>query len=122
MYPCLQSFCITAYISYQSQNTAEPFPRCVLSSLLSGGIWGCCAAPPGISFCPTARAGAQHPPWMGEAALTPWLTRGWVAKTGPARQGAPQRGIGQGMEFEVRTQRFILGFWGSDGGANLRAP
>lgn len=106
MYPCLQSFCITAYIFFQSQNTAEPFPCCVLSSLLSRGIWGCCAAPQqqkdpsGISFHPTDRAGAQHLSWIGRkqgGPLHPGSPRGGLLRTGPAGQEAPQRGTGQGM-------------------------
>lgn len=85
MYLCLQSFCITAYIFFQSQNTAEPFPYCVLLSLLSRGTWRCCAAPqqqrdtPGISFCSTARAGVQHPPWMGGSRVALYI-QGGVAK------------------------------------------
>lgn len=77
MYLCLQSFCITACIFFQSQNTAEPFPCCVLSSLLSRGIWGCCAAPqqqrdpqgslstpqPGLGLTPSVDGGSRVAPY-----------------------------------------------------------
>lgn len=120
MYPRLQSFCITACIFFQSQNTAEPFPRCVLSSLLSRGIWGCCAAPqqqrdpPRDLFLPHSQGWGSSPTMDGGkqgGPLHPGSPEGGLLRTEPARQEAPKRG---GMECGVRTQKFLLGLWGPD--------
>lgn len=68
---------------FQSQNTAESFPRCVLSSLLSRGIWGCCAVPQkqrepprDVFSVPQPGLGlSTHHGWgEGGRLLTPWLT------------------------------------------------
>lgn len=51
---------------FQTQNTAEPFPCCVLSSLLSRGIWGGCAAPQGSLSTPQPGLGlSTHHGWGG---------------------------------------------------------
>ena len=104
MYLCLQSFCITACISFQNQYSRTlPTPSAVVIAVRGGwriGGGGFAAPQPGarswpgaggleISFTPPGRAGAQYPT----------MDRG---KAGGSGGGPPQGGMGQPGSLQGR--------------------